>query len=582
MTDLDLSATLHPVAAERDLVLRHVYQGRLLGQELAIWRADDGHVNVWENRCIHRGVRLSTGMNDGAEVICQYHEWRYSNRSGACSYIPAHPEYSPPRAMGVQTFPCELAYGLVWTGSADDSAPPTIEGLDAGFTTLRGLPVDAPIAQVLELLEQHEFVACDPTGSEVESDREVSVEAPHSVTVRHPAADRQVVYFAQPADANRTVVRPVLAGTAEPGREIDVLRHHATQVEEFRAWAEGRLEAGVTVELPKLRSRNGSNRTAEASGRQAVQELIVTRKWDAADEIAGFELQPRSGELISFQPGAHIDVHLDNGLVRQYSLTNGPHQTDCYRIGVKLEPESRGGSRYMHEKVVEGDVLSVSEPRNNFPLRRDAHETILIAGGIGITPLLAMTQTLARQDLRHQLHYFVRDERQIAFPEILAEVGSGITRHVGLGPDETVSRLSEILGARNTGDHVYICGPGPMLEGARRVATEAGWPDDSVHFEYFANDSVIDDSSTFEVELARTGRTLTVGPGRSLLDALRAAGVPVASSCEQGACGTCVVPVIDGEIDHQDVYLRESERDAGDRIMSCVSRAGSERLVLDL
>ncbi|MCH9802658.1 2Fe-2S iron-sulfur cluster binding domain-containing protein, partial [bacterium] len=152
----------------------------------------------------------------------------------------------------------------------------------------------------------------------------------------------------------------------------------------------------------------------------------------------------------------------------------------------------------------------------------------------------------------------------------------------GLSPGETSAELTRVLQGYDHANQAYICGPGPMLEAARTIAAEAGWPDQAVHFEYFKNTTEIDDSSSFEIALARSAVTLQVPSGTTILEVLRDHGVAMPSSCEQGACGTCVVPVIEGDIDHQDVHLKQTERDAGDQIMTCVSRATSDRLVLDI
>ena len=318
------------------------------------------------------------------------------------------------------------------------------------------------------------------------------------------------------------------------------------------------------------------------SGRQAALRVQVDRKWQAAEGVAGFRLRPLEGGLPTFQPGAHIDVHLPNGLVRQYSITNGPGETAYYRIGVKLEPDSSGGSQCLHETVREGDVLAISEPRNNFPLRRDSTRTILVAGGIGITPMLAMAQALNRMDLAFELHCFAQSEDHLAFRDVLDGLGESVVHHLGLSPDETVAEIRRLVAEPETFAHLYVCGPGPMLDATRREAAVAGWAGDAVHFEYFKNTTEIDDSSTFEVALARSALTVTVPSGTTILEVLREHGVIVPSSCEQGACGTCVATVLDGEPDHQDVYLNDSDHEAGERIMTCVSRAKSDRLVLDL
>lgn len=248
---------------------------------------------------------------------------------------------------------------------------------------------------------------------------------------------------------------------------------------------------------------------------------------------------------------------------------------------MKLDPASRGGSQCLHDSVREGDVLAISEPRNNFPLRRDALKTIFVAGGIGVTPLLAMAQTLNNQSLDYELHYFAQNEQQLAFSECRQALGDAVKPHLGLSPGDTVKELRRLLSAYLPDTQLYVCGPGPMLESTRSLAAEAGWPEAAVHFEYFKNTNVIDDSSSFEVALARSCLTIKVAAGQSILEAMREAGVDLPSSCEQGACGTCLATVIEGEPDHQDVYLSPSERASGTKIMTCVSRSKSARLVLD-
>lgn len=584
MTAPDAGSLLHPVAGSADLSPRHVARARLLGQDLAIWRADDGFVNVWADRCIHRGVRLSVASNDGAELVCPYHGWRYSNRSGNCSYIPAHPAEGPSRSLFVPVFRCEEKYGLVWSGGSPESGPPSIPHLGTGDTlVLRALPVNAPADLALESLHEYRFQPVPPAGGEVSISRDSPGPYAIAIIAQANGAETTVVHFVQPVDTGHCVIRPVLSGTPVPGQRLSILRHHARQLEDLRA----RMEAstGTRVEVRELSAppKPLARPTATAaSGREPQVEVAVTRKWLTAEGIAAFELSPVSGQLPSFQPGAHVDVHLPNGLVRQYSLTNGPGLTTVYRLGVKLEPDSRGGSRYMHESVRPGDTLQLSEPHNNFPLRRDAARAVLIAGGIGVTPLLSMAQTLERQQLGWELHYFAQSDGHIAFGEVLEPLSAGLVKHLGLSPEQTADELEKITQAYEAANHVYICGPGPMIEAARTIASGAGWPEDAVHFEYFKNESDLDDASSFEVQLAQSGQTLVVGEGVSLLESLRDAGVAMPSSCEQGLCGTCMATVLEGELDHQDAYFNDSERAAGDKVLTCVSRAKSRRIVLDL
>ena len=581
----------HPVASEHDVPYRHVHHGQLLGRELAVWRADDDFVNVWENRCLHRGVRLSIGSNDGTELRCQYHGWRYANRSAGCTYIPAHPADAPARTICNRTFPTMERYGLIWSGESPVGEPPTVDVLEAGTPFgLRNLPVHASAELAVRHLQAHRFLPSGRLGAESAA---MSVEwadgyavALTATTDTDDGSASTAVFFVQPVDSGRSVIRAVLAETPAASDQLAVLRHHATELNGLvaRIEAEAALLPAPEPMVPVLQQvpLHLAEVPEAPSGRQAALRVQVRRKWETAAGVAAFELAPIEGVLPTFQPGAHIDVHLPNGLVRQYSITNGPGETSYYRLGVKLEPDSTGGSVCLHETVREGDVLAISEPRNNFPLRRDSMRTILLAGGIGITPLLAMAQSLDRMSLAFELHCFAQSAEHTAFSDVLDGLGESVVRHLGLPPDETVAEIRRLVATPDEFTHVYVCGPGPMLEAARREAAEAGWPDDHVHFEYFKNTNEIDDSSTFEVALARSALTVTVPSGSTILEVLRESGVPLPSSCEQGACGTCVATVLEGEPDHQDVYLNDSDHEAGDRIMTCVSRALSDRLVLDL
>ena len=558
-------STWYPIASSADLPLRHVYQGQLLGRELAVWRADDGNVNVWENRCLHRGVRLSIGVNEGGELKCQYHGWRYANRSAGCTYIPAHPADAPARRIQNRTYPVREAFGLVWSAANDDQAFAPFPGSDTGdWLALRPMPVNAAPEDVLEALGKSAPDAERLPGFALRSG--------------------EIIWFVQPVDANRSVIRGLLGG--QPTDELAILRQHNEALTQLR----DRLErAAARKPTPEPLNPAFEKVSAELSTmpdiaipRGNTMPVVVKRKWQSADGVIGFELTARDGHLPTFQPGAHIDVHLPNGLIRQYSITNGPGDLMSYVIGVKAESASKGGSKVLVETVREGDVLAISEPRNNFPLRRDATRTVLIAGGIGITPLLSMARFLDKSSLPYELHYFVRSGESLAFRSELEALHGKIVLHIGVARAEIATTIATALGDWSRAQHVYVCGPSAMLETVRTTAAAQGWPDEAIHFEYFKNDKVIDDSSSFEVELARSAMTLHIPSGKTILEVMREAGLTVPSSCEQGACGTCLCTVIEGEVDHQDVYLNDSEKAANTAMMTCVSRAKSARLVLDL
>jgi ferredoxin-NADP reductase/nitrite reductase/ring-hydroxylating ferredoxin subunit len=579
-------AIWHPVAASSDLVPRHVFHGQLQGREFAIWRADDGHVNIWENRCLHRGVRLSIGINDGRELKCQYHGWRYSNRTAGCTYIPAHPADAPARTITNRTFPMVERHGLVWSTLDEDAEPSDVTGLDG--LVLRPIPVNAPADLVLRHLAAHRFRPSRSAG-DVEPATRVLDSGDFSIAVKSSAGgvEETAVFHIQPVDAARSIIRGVLGADVEAAERIKILRHHNDRLNVLRRLIEdeaARLPQPVptNAEFAPLAPELAELPEPTAIGRRAAMRVAVARKWQTAQDVVAFELRPLTGELATFQPGAHIDVHLPNGDIRQYSITNGPGEADRYVIAVKREAVSRGGSIALHNVVREGDVLAISEPRNNFPLRRDATRTLLVAGGIGITPLISMAKALAHQKLAYELHCFAQSPQHLALGDDIAALGSAAKPRYGLDPQATKSALRDLLSSYDSGMQLYICGPGPMLDAARAIAAECGWPESAVHQEYFKNTRPINDSSSFEVSLARSCVTFTVPSGKTILDVMRENGMDMPSSCEQGACGTCLATVIEGEPDHQDVYLSEAERRSGTKIMTCVSRAKSPRIVLDV
>ena len=562
-----------PIASSGDLVFRHVFHAKLLGRELAVWRADDGFVNVWENRCLHRGVRLSIGINDGHELRCQYHGWRYANRTAGCTYIPAHPADAPARSICNNTYPAREGYGLVWSGGDGDL--PVFEGFQQS-TVLRPIPVHATAAMVFAGLRDYTF--SKKPQSVVQEEDSVIITVADGVVLR---------LFVQPCDSGHSVIRGLINQTLEGEQRLDILAQHSFLLQELRDDLEAEAAkqnapapmnptlSRISPELAGLPEQTSGERAAEA-------RVHVTAKEMTAKDIVCLRLEGIRGQLPTFQPGAHIDLHLPNGLIRQYSLTNAPGQTDHYSIGVKRETDSQGGSVCVHDDVRIGDVLAVSAPRNNFPLRRDALHTTFIAGGIGITPLLAMARALKIQRLDFALHYFVQSMDHAGFQTEMQGFDSALQIHSALTPEKTRAMLKEILADPGHARHAYICGPAAMIEAALEVAEHQGWPDDHVHFEYFKNTTEIDHNSSFEIDLARSAMTLHVPAGKTILQVLRENNIPVPSSCAQGACGTCRCDVLQGQIKHQDVYLSATEKAAQDTIITCVSRAASPRLVLDI
>jgi vanillate O-demethylase ferredoxin subunit len=315
-------------------------------------------------------------------------------------------------------------------------------------------------------------------------------------------------------------------------------------------------------------------------------QVQLKRVTHEASDIKAFELGYADGSCLpSFLPGSHIDVHVGDGLVRQYSLCNGPDDTCSYLIAVKKEAASRGGSRGMHERIKVGDTLAISLPRNNFELAPHAARHLLVGGGIGITPLLSMARHLLASASEFQMHYFGRSVEHAAFHALLSspEFAGRVVFHLGLDADAVRAALHDLLAQRPQDAHLYLCGPAPFMDQVRAQAAPA-WPDDAVHLEYFAADQALlaGPAEGFEVTLARSGGTYAVPESESIVAVLARHGIEVPVSCEQGVCGTCITAVLDGVPDHRDMFLSETEKKSCTQMALCVSRALGPKLVLDL
>lgn len=309
----------------------------------------------------------------------------------------------------------------------------------------------------------------------------------------------------------------------------------------------------------------------------------VLRREAQAEGIDSFELGREDGApLPAFSAGSHIDVHLPNGLVRQYSLCNDQAETHRYRIAVLRDPASRGGSVAMHEQVKEGDTITISEPRNHFPLEHAPH-TLLLAGGIGITPLLCMAQRLNTAGASFELHYSTRSLSRTAFQGEVKAFGERTRLHLDDGDAAQKLDLPAVLAAQPAGTRLYVCGPSGFIDFVVQTAKSSGWPADRIHLEYFgAAPQDTSGDGAFEVRLASTGKTYTIPADKSVTTALHEHGVEILVSCEQGVCGTCLTRVLEGECDHRDLYLTDEEKAANDQFTPCCSRAKSKVLVLDL
>lgn len=330
--------------------------------------------------------------------------------------------------------------------------------------------------------------------------------------------------------------------------------------------------------------------------------LTVASRTIAADGVVCLTLRrPDGGPLASWTPGAHVDVFLNSengdnsesgksgksgdgdahgGLIRQYSLCGHPAEREAWQIAVLREPQGRGGSAYIHDHLREGDTVRVRGPRNNFPLRPAARH-LFIAGGVGITPILPMVEAAAAAGADWRLLYGGRTRTSMAFLDRLAPYGDRVL----IRPQDEYGLLdlAAHLGEPEENTLVHACGPEPLLRAVREQC--AGWPPGALGVERFAPSAPTaeaEPAEAFELELARSGLTLTVPPDRSVLETLEEAGVAVDFSCREGTCGTCETDVLDGTPDHRDALLTEEERAAGDTMLICVSRSCGPRLVLDL
>jgi len=305
---------------------------------------------------------------------------------------------------------------------------------------------------------------------------------------------------------------------------------------------------------------------------------------DVADRIKRFRLVPVDLErLPSFSGGAHVTVLMDDGERRirnPYSLMSSPTSSEAYEISVLRVEKSRGGSQYMHTRVVPGTELWITPPGNLFPVHQLARKHILVAGGIGITPFLAMTAQLARLGHEFELHYAMRTESSGAYGTVLQDSYGGLVTVYRTDLGEQIP-LAGLLADQPLGTHLYVCGPEGMIEGVLERGRLAGWPEENLHCERFLAPP---GGEPFTVRLARSEREVRVGEHESILEAVEATGVEPPYLCRGGACGQCETRVLhhDGTLDHHDHYLTDEERKAGEKLMICMSRFRGHELTLDL
>lgn len=321
-------------------------------------------------------------------------------------------------------------------------------------------------------------------------------------------------------------------------------------------------------------------------------DTVITRRRTEAKGIFSLELRsPKQQSLPAFQAGAHLDVCIPGtDLVRQYSLLNDPQERDRYVLAIQREEPSRGGSETLFEQAHEGQTLKVSAPKNRFQLVPEARHHVLIAGGIGITPLLSMAQALHQQQASFTLHYSTSTRARAAFYDYLQQEAP-FAAQVRCYHDDYKGHLAFSLRMALEGidpeAQVYVCGPATLIRATLAGARVVGLPVEQVHYEYFSlqgleRPAVPQENRPFEVVLARQQKSLWVGPEQSIVEVAKEAGVDILVSCQEGICGTCVTPVLEGEPEHRDHYLTRQEKHSQRLMTPCCSRSRTQRLVLDL
>ena len=312
---------------------------------------------------------------------------------------------------------------------------------------------------------------------------------------------------------------------------------------------------------------------------QTLADMRLTAIAYAAKDTNLYEFRRTDGaNLPGIEPGAHIDIHLPNGMMRQYSLVTADGDPAAYVVGIKRDRASRGGSRYVHEYLGVAEILKIGGPRNNFPLNEDAPHSVLIAGGIGITPIWCMAQRLQKLGRSFELHYASRTREEAAFLQELQKLPQA---HVHIDAEAGgFLDLAPLVANAPAGSHFYCCGPAPMLAGYETVTKHV--PAAQVHAEYFTAKEEAANEGGYVVELRKSELEFAIPQGRTILQVLRDAGVDTPYSCESGVCGACEAKVISGDVDHRDNVLTETERKASKTMMICCSGSKSPRLVLDL
>ena len=316
--------------------------------------------------------------------------------------------------------------------------------------------------------------------------------------------------------------------------------------------------------------------------------LRVEARHDAALDVVVLELiDPERRDLPPFSAGSHVDIEVGPDLVRQYSLCNNPAERNRYVIGVLKEPQSRGGSIAIHDSLHPGAEVKVSEPRNHFALEPNASRVLLLAGGIGVTPILCMAYRLSGGTTPFALHYSSKSRAHAAFVDEIAASGFADRAHLHLddGPDAQKLDIAATVASPAPDAHLYVCGPSGYIDWVLAAARQAGWAEANLHREYFVppeTQAPAGGEGAFKVRLASTGQVFDIPADQSIANVLMDVGVEVPISCEAGVCGSCVTRILEGAPDHRDFYFTDAEKEKNDQFTPCCSRSLTPLLVLDL
>lgn len=317
-----------------------------------------------------------------------------------------------------------------------------------------------------------------------------------------------------------------------------------------------------------------------------MMNVMISGQTRLSDSVVKLTFSPLDGETLpDFKAGAHIDVRVNETMVRQYSLCSAASVKDAYSIAVLRDANSRGGSAHIHQNFQAGQIVQISPPRNLFELKEHAGHVLLIGAGIGITPLISMALALTERKHSFTLCYLHKPAEQVAFRDELlqSEMADNVVFIPAINRRQTQVQLEEIIGQYHTGQGLYTCGPAGFMDTVFELAVSQHWPESALHKEMFQNEITRDGTDApFTLHLIQSQKVIQVNAGQSALEALDEAGIEVDASCEQGVCGTCLLRVVEGRVDHRDAYLTEDEKQQHNQFTPCCSRAFTSSLSIDL